>query len=73
MVVSYSGKYVASSTSRQVLVHELPSGWQVLQLQHANLAKPGAEPTTVAASCNDGDSPSLMERAVPSGKHSFWK
>jgi hypothetical protein len=30
--VSYNGMYVASSTSRQVLVHELHSGRPVLQL-----------------------------------------
>jgi hypothetical protein len=34
--ISYNGMYAASSTSRQVLVHELPSGRLVLQLQHAN-------------------------------------
>jgi uncharacterized protein with WD repeat len=65
MVVSYNGAYVASSTSSQVLVHELPSGRQVLQLQHANLAKSGVEPTTVAASCDEGN--------ASSGKHSFWR
>jgi WD40 repeat protein len=37
--VSYNGMYVASSTSRQVLVHELRSDRQMLQLQHANLTK----------------------------------
>jgi hypothetical protein len=63
MVVSHNGVYVASSTSRQVLVHELRSGRQVLQ--HANLAKAGVEPVTVAASSD--------EAGAPVGKHSFWR
>jgi hypothetical protein len=64
MVVSYNGMYVASSATQQVLVHELRSGRQVLQLQHANWAESGEQPTTVAA----GD-----EAAARLCDHSFWR